>query len=77
MARSGLPLVVWFCAILAFLRDPDVSTAELGKAVGVHREGTIRRIAKRIRKAMASPDASTKLVGLDRVFPQPRKAGGL
>ena len=77
MARSGLPLVVWFRAIGAVLMDPTVSTAELGKATEVHREGTIRRIAKRIREAMASPDASRRLVGLDRVFPQSRKAGGL
>lgn len=76
MARSGLPLVTWFRAIGAILRNPDASTAEVAEATGIHREGTIRRIARRIREAMTLPDASTQLMGLDRVIPQPRKESG-
>ncbi|MCH8830596.1 MAG: transposase [Planctomycetes bacterium] len=76
MARSGIPLITWFRAIGAILMNPTVSTAELGKATGIDREGTIRRIARRIREAMALPDASTRLMGLDRVFLQPRKESG-
>ena len=75
MARSGLSLVTWFRAIAAILGNPDLSTAELAKATGIRREGTIRRVAKRIREAMRLPD-STQLVGRDRVFLQPREESG-
>ena len=76
MQQSPLPLIVWFRAVGALLMNPVLTTAELAKATGIHREGTIRRIAQRIREAMTLPDASTQLMGLDGVFLQPREERG-
>lgn len=64
--RRGL--VTWFTAIEMLLNRPDTSTAELAEATGIHRVGTLRGVAKKIRAAAKSPDATVLLAGLDRLF---------
>jgi hypothetical protein len=68
MERSHLPLHVWFGAIQALLRDRDCSNAKLVEITEINRTATVRRIARRIRSAIDSPNASKLLAGLDRVL---------
>ena len=68
MERSRAPLRAWFCAIETLLVDPSASTAELSRVTGIRREGTVRRVAEKIRKAMSSPQRTILLAGLDQVF---------
>lgn len=68
MEKSRLGLMAWFRAIEALLRNESVSTADLSVATGIRRKGTVRRMAGRIRPAMKSPERSSLLAGLDRIF---------
>jgi hypothetical protein len=65
LARSPLPLRVWFAAIAAVLRDRDISTEALCDITGVGREKTVRALAQRIRPAIDSPESERLLAGLD------------
>jgi len=65
LARSPLPLRVWFAAIAAVLRDRNISTEALCDITGVHREKTVRSLAERIRQAIDSPETERLLAGLD------------
>jgi hypothetical protein len=75
-ARSPLPLRIWFQGIAALLDAPNASTNELAAATGIRRPGTLRRMASRIRAAIASRDASKQLMGLDIVFGPARTGDG-
>ncbi len=66
--RSALPLVKWFAAIRIVLLWPDVTTHDLSEKVGIKRGPTVRSVARRIRTAMASDNASKLLAGLDVVY---------
>ena len=68
MERSALPLVKWFAAIRIVLLWPDVTTHDLSEKVGIKRGPTVRSVARRIRTAMASDNASKLLAGLDVVY---------
>jgi len=68
MQGSPIPLVKWFGAIELLCTDPGISLTEVGRRIGINREATVRRLVKKIRSAMASPDASRLLAGLDAYF---------
>lgn len=68
MVGSRLCLLSWFRAIELLLRNPTASTADVMKAAGIHRAGTARQVAQRIRHAAESEQAAPRLAGLDRVF---------
>jgi len=61
MQGSPIPLLKWFLAIQSLLIDPRTSTAEVGRRIGIDRDATVRRLIKKIRSAIASPDASRSL----------------
>ncbi|HEV8071937.1 MAG TPA: IS1595 family transposase [Planctomycetaceae bacterium] len=65
LARSPLPLRVWFAAIAAILQDRQVSTEALCDITGIRRGKTVRALAQRIRQAIDSPEAERLLAGLD------------
>jgi hypothetical protein len=65
MANSPIPLVAWFAAIRLLLWRPTINNAELAEKLGIGREATVRGMAKKIRAAIASKDASDLLAGLD------------
>ncbi len=67
-AGSHLSLLPWFRAIETLLRAPHTSIAELIEVTAVRRTATVRRMARRIREAVASQNASAALAGLDEVF---------
>jgi hypothetical protein len=67
MARSALPLVVWFGAIRAVLLCPGITPANLAELLGIRRVQTIAGIKKKIQRAIASERASLLLAGLDQV----------
>jgi hypothetical protein len=71
MAESALPPRTWFSAILTVLSLPGVSTRELQQRLSFKREGTVRRIAKKIRAAIGDQQQTTLLVGLDRPSLEP------
>ena len=68
MARSPLPLMVWFEGVRWLLWRPTISAAELAEKLGLARLTTVRTLASRIRDAMAHEDASSRLAGLDAHF---------
>jgi hypothetical protein len=68
MARSSLSLKVWFEAVRWLLWSPTISTQELATHLGVLRLTTVRKVAQRIRDALAHDDASDRLAGLDRHY---------
>lgn len=68
MERSRVGLLAWFRAVETLLESPSASTAEISAAIGVRREGTVRRIARKIRQATSSAQRSVLLAGLDQVF---------
>ncbi|MCE9555383.1 MAG: transposase [Planctomycetes bacterium] len=68
MERSRINLLAWFKAIETILTNPDISVANLKAAMGIEREGTVRRVAKTIREAIESADRSNRLAGLDQIF---------
>lgn len=71
MAGSALPLLVWCEAIRVLLWRPTMGISELGGMLRITRDGTVRRIARRIRDAMAADDATERLAGLDLHFARP------
>jgi len=68
MARSPLPLLVWFDAVRWLFWRPTISAAELAVKLGLTRLTTVRTLACRIRAAMAHEKASSRLAGLDEHF---------
>lgn len=68
MERSRVQLLAWFCAIETLLENPSASTTELSAVTGIRREGTVRRMAGKIRQAATSSERSVLLAGLDQVF---------
>jgi hypothetical protein len=68
MARSAVPLRIWFEAIRWILWRPTIRTTELGELIGVRRLATVRAMVRRIRAAMAAEDASELLAGLDEYY---------
>jgi hypothetical protein len=70
MAGSRVGLLAWFRAIELLLRRPQASAVELSTATGIERPATLRRLAARIRQALATQTASEQLAGLDRYFAQ-------
>jgi len=58
MAGSRLPAAPWFAAIGLLMRSPRASTAELGEATGIRRDGTLRKMARAIRGAVGSESGS-------------------
>jgi transposase-like protein len=64
MARSSLRLDVWFAAIYAVRRDPDLSVEALCEAVRIDRRKTAKTVAQRIKRALDSAAAEQLLVGL-------------
>lgn len=65
MARSQLSLRTWFTTIAAILQDRQISTDELCDLTGVRRPKTVRKMVRRIREAIDSPDSEHLLAGLD------------
>lgn len=76
MEKSRVPLLAWFQGIERLLTQPEISTAELAKAIGIKRPGTVRRLTRSIRGAARSSDATALLAGLDRIFGNPYSSGG-
>jgi hypothetical protein len=68
MARSAIPLRIWFDAIRWILWRPTIRTTDLSEWIGVRRLATVRTMACRIRAAMAADDASELLAGLDKYY---------
>lgn len=71
MAGSALPLLVWCEAIRLLLWRPTLGMSELGSVLRITRVGTVRKIVRRIREAMAAADATDRLAGLDLHFARP------
>ena len=71
MANSHVSLPEWFRAIERLVHQPDAKPAEVARAAGIARRETAGRMAKKIRDALASPEASQRLAGLDEVFGRP------
>ncbi len=65
LARSPLPLRVWFAAVAAILQDRQISTEALCDTTGIRRAKTVRGLAQRIRDAIDSPEAERLSAGLD------------
>lgn len=76
MEGSPLPLKSWFAAICSLLINPDLQTGSLAGATGIRRAATVRRMAARIRAAMASLGCSELLAGLDGIV-RPSLSGDL
>lgn len=70
LARSPLPLSVWFRAIEVVLRNPDCAARELVQKLGMRRLATVRHLVRRIRAALESPRRTILLAGLDQVHGQ-------
>jgi hypothetical protein len=68
MERSPLPLRLWFTAIALLVQDPRTPLAALAAATGHRRRATLRRLAGKVRAALASDRASQLLAGLEQVF---------
>ncbi len=75
MARSHAPLLEWFRAIECVLRRPGATVADVAEAAGIGRRETAGRMAGKIRDALASPEPSQRLAGLDAVFGRPAVGG--
>ena len=65
MQRSQLPLRTWFRAIMEIRKEPNTSTSQLMKVLGIKRGGTVRSLMKRIMKAMAKCEVSKLLAGIE------------
>ena len=74
MAKSRTSLLPWFRAIEYLLRRPNASTPEVAAAAGIGRRETARQVAQKIREALASPEATDRLAGLDTVFGRPAES---
>ena len=64
MARSSLPLTVWFAAIQVAIQEPTVAAAELARRADIRRPATAQSVLNRIRAALAAKDADRQLIGL-------------
>ncbi len=78
MAASRVPLLAWFRAIELLERNPQASLVELQAATKLGRQGTVRRMAQKIRAAQNSPNRTQLLAGLDMTLghPDPNVSGG-
>jgi transposase-like protein len=68
MERSPLALTIWFATVREIVRDRGITVQELAASIGIRRLGTVRRMAQRIRDALASGRATDRLAGLNEVF---------
>jgi hypothetical protein len=68
MERSAIPLTKWFAAIRALLLTPSVAVADLARFLQINRRQTVSKMAKRIRAACNSGDATDRLAGLDELY---------
>jgi hypothetical protein len=64
MARSSLALAVWFQAIYAVCRMPQIPIDTLCEVTGIGRRKTLHLLAVRIRQALDSADSHRLLAGL-------------
>ncbi|MCA9087234.1 MAG: transposase [Planctomycetaceae bacterium] len=67
MARSRLPLLVWFRGIQAVLKQPAIATRDLAALMGVSRMATVRSVRRQIREALESTTSQVLLAGLNRI----------
>ena len=67
-ARESLPLKTWFAAIKLLLQAPHIGTRALSEKLAIKRLATMRKLAKKIRAAMAAADAEQRLAGLREHF---------
>lgn len=68
MEGSHIPLSVWFAAIWKLSEAPDASLATLADITKISRVQTLRKMVGKILLAMASPDASRLLAGLNDLY---------
>lgn len=68
MADSQIPLATWFMAIWLLLWRPAITAVELAFALGIHRVLTVRKMAIKIRAALAAENAGVLLAGLDAYY---------
>ena len=71
MAKSPLALMQWFEAIRWILWQPTITADELAQNLGLQRMATVRKMAAKVRAAMADDQATQKLAGLDKYFARP------
>ncbi|HXT59942.1 MAG TPA: IS1595 family transposase [Pirellulales bacterium] len=76
MARSPLPLAVWFAAILAVCADPQIMVDDLAERIGVRRRATVRSMLRAIRGATESGESEELLAGLHRLDGAAKPASG-
>jgi transposase-like protein len=67
MERSPLPISTWFAAIWLMLTNPSASRDEVTKATKLSRPNTVRQVTEKITAAMASPNATCLLAGLNLI----------
>jgi transposase-like protein len=67
-AESHVALVKWFAVIEWLVAAPATSSGALAQAAGIRRIATVRKLATKVRAALAAPHASQLLAGLDRYF---------
>jgi hypothetical protein len=65
MARSRLPLRLWFAGIQCLAAEPGLTHRELGEKLCLSRAATVRALAKRIRAALATPEMAALLRALE------------
>jgi transposase-like protein len=68
MERSHASLLSWFGAIQTVVTKPNASMAAFAAATKIDRLGTVRKMVRKIREALASPEATVRLAGLDVYF---------
>ena len=68
MAKSSIPLLVWFEAIRHLLWQPTITAAELADKLNIQRLATVRSLSKKIRTALMAENASELLAGLDERY---------
>ena len=64
MACSGLPLTVWFAAMVIVLEEPTIAAVELARRTRIRRLATAQTMLNRIRAALPANDANRRLAGL-------------
>jgi transposase-like protein len=70
MERSPLALAAWFTVIWAIMTDRAVSIEDLMASSKIARRATVKSMRERICSALATPDASKLIAGLDRLHPK-------
>jgi hypothetical protein len=63
-ARSHTPLLAWFDLTTALVIGPASKASEVAKQLRSVRLGTVRGMLKKVRAALAAPDAEQHLAGL-------------